>query len=251
MIGIAVVVGAASGAIGGALGALLARASGFGPTGKRTLAVIPALLCTAVGHQLLTPRVEEWWADANARTPYQKYMRASEKAMRADLGHFKGLNKEAAHEAGRRLANQGLTRLSDLALIRRAELTAQGLEGVDEATCARIAHGVVEEKTGEAFLDAMGEEGAVEFATLVAAATHAEIVQSPFARPPSTEQDGIRIMSAVASHATQAEIADIAGAFKQGATDHVVCSGVRALYRHLRSVSPEDQPRLSLILAGR
>jgi hypothetical protein len=67
---VVIVVGAAFGAVGGALGALVGRAfkTSFS---RRAVTVIPVVLFIVLGNQVMTPIVREWWADARARTPFE------------------------------------------------------------------------------------------------------------------------------------------------------------------------------------
>jgi hypothetical protein len=250
------------GGVGGVLGALLGRVL-FGSTrpgtsSRRQVGRLALLVAGgALGAQVLGPVAADAWADAQARTPSQKFERTTAKLSaspevraRAREMQARGLSPEEASIEGRKTGVQGIARLSDAELLARTRIVGRGVGLVDSHTCASIARGVAGWTELATVLDALGENEAQELATIAGHATLAEIRQTPAARPATSEDDVTRILESVAAHSGEDGVAAVKRVFASDATDDEVCSGTRILYATLPRVDAVTQPRLAMMLAG-
>jgi hypothetical protein len=252
-----VAVSAGCGALGGVVASVLTL--GMGNKSRANMVRVAIVVLAGIaGSQLVSPKVVPWLSDALARTPYEKFERATANGLQDDPDfkayvrslEQRGLTSAQASQESRALGARGMRRLSDADLLRRAEILAKGLDAVDVATCARVGRGTATGEDFRALLDSIGEPDALALAAIATTALRAEVRQSPSARSESTEEDARRILQTVASRASPEELGAIAKAFDASSTPEDACSGVRALYRHLPAVPSLDQPRLALMLAG-
>jgi hypothetical protein len=256
-LGMAMVVWAACGVIGGAVGHLVARRVAS-PASRRTVWTVSTIAAIAIGNQLVAPVVLEWWADARARTPAERYERAFAKLVSSDpaiTSYTRDLERRASPEKRREewkaLAARGVARLGERDLLLKAELLSKGLAAVDDATCASVGFaGGASAEDHRKVVNALSVAEASEFARIAVAAVRAEVVQDAPARPPTTEQDVERVIELVAARASPDQLDAISNAFEPGAPPATVCAAVRALYAHLSALPRAEQPRLVLLLTG-
>jgi hypothetical protein len=269
------------GGAGGGLGALLARALGFGPFGSgaksdaarerlarlappkgtspgQVLALIPALIGAALGSQVVGPMATDAWADARARTPAEKFERATEKNLLsspelkawARTMEARGLSVEQANIESRKLGASGVARLSDTELLARARILGRGAQLLDAGTCAKFARGAAGGPELTKLLDTVGESDAQELATIASHAMLAELRRLPAARPATTKEDVDKIFETVATLSGDHAVTKVRRVFAEGADDDEMCSGARVLYDALPRVDPPTQQRLAMLLAG-
>jgi hypothetical protein len=248
------------GGIGGAVGGLAAGWIGNRAVGdkvRQAVRVIPVVLGGVLGAQLLGPMATERWADAQARTPAQKFERALQKTagsheMKAWVQTLqaRGLTTEAAAAEGRSLGARGIARLSDEDLASRTRILGKGMALVSPAICASVARGSGGRAELAMVLDSVGESDALELAGIATRSTLAELRQAPAARPATSEADARNILLRVAEMSGADAVGKVVRMFESGASDAEVCAGALVLYGAFPAFDPAERPGLAMLIAG-
>jgi hypothetical protein len=249
--------GAAGGAVGG-LAVELVRNRAVGDKVRQAVRVVPIVLGGMLGAQLLGPMATEYWADAQARTPAQKFERVLQrtamkspevKAWSATL-QARGMTAESAAAEGRGLGARGIARLTDEDLGVRTRILGKGMALVSPATCASVARGSGGREELAKILDSVGESDALELAGIATRSMLAEIRQAPGARPATSEAEARSLLLRIAGISGPDAVGKVVRMFETGASDAEVCAGALVLYGAFPAFEPAAQPRLAMLIAG-